>query len=72
MVVRRVDQGVGQGEAVIDHVVEADFGAQAELSGEHRAGQVGVEQQGPPRPARQGAGQGQYQASSALRRGGSS
>ena len=53
-------------DAVLDHVVEPDLGPQPELPGEHRAGQVGVDQQGPPGAAGQGPGQGQDEGRPAL------
>ena len=66
VIVGGVDQGVGQGLAALDHVVQPHLGPEAQQPREHRTGQVGVDQHGAAGVARQGAGQGQDEGRAAL------
>ena len=61
VVVGGVVDRIGQSMAIFDHVVEPHLGTETELPGEHRAGEIGIHEQAPPRPPRQGTGQGQDQ-----------
>ena len=38
-----IDQGIGEGSAALDHVIQAHLGAQAHEAREHRPGEVGVD-----------------------------
>ncbi len=66
VVVGGVDQGISQRQARLDHVVQSHLGTQAELAGEHRTGQVGIDEQGSAGSSGQGTGERQDERRPAL------
>ena len=71
MIVGRIDQCISERLAVFDHVIEPDLRAQAQQPGHHRAGQVGIDDEGANRAAARGRGPALERESFALRLDGS-
>ena len=67
VVVWGLDQALGQGKTVLDHVFKTDLGTNAQEAREHRATQVGIDDDRATGPPRQCTGEREHQGRPALR-----